>query len=290
MRSDDWQLTEDVNDFLDHAGEFLRSRPALHTTPLTTIEKLRTRGAEGTLFGWLERGGEVRAILYRRPSLRLTLTLLSAEQAGALAAQLIDRPLSGVTADHDTATAFAQAWQRTAGVVLVPSWRARLYRLGTLTPPQPVPVGQGRVASSQDLAEVVRMCGEFVAEVGETPADSWADSRFADKQFMLWETPDLVSLAGSTSMIAGMVRVDPVYTPARFRGRGYAGAVTVEVSRAALAAGATDVVLFADPANLTSNALYQRIGYVPLADFTGYDFSYETPDDVSRVGAHTLRG
>ncbi|WP_460438421.1 GNAT family N-acetyltransferase [Amycolatopsis stemonae] len=48
--------------------------------------------------------------------------------------------------------------------------------------------------------------------------------------------------------------------------------MTVAVSRAALAAGATDVVLYTDPANVTSNALYRRIGYLPVAGFTGYDF------------------
>jgi predicted GNAT family acetyltransferase len=100
-----------------------------------------------------------------------------------------------------------------------------------------------------------------------------AASRFGEKHFTFWETGEPVAMAGSTSPVAGMVRVDPVYTPARFRGRGYAGAVTVEVSRAALARGATDVVLFTDPANRTSNALYRRIGYVPIADFTGYDFA-----------------
>jgi len=30
------------------------------------------------------------------------------------------------------------------------------------------------------------------------------------------------------------------------------------------------------PHNPTSNALYQRIGYVRVADFTGYRFSYGT--------------
>ena len=106
-------------------------------------------------------------------------------------------------------------------------------------------------------------------------ADSWADSRFADKHFTFWEPPDgtPVAMAAATSMVAGMVRVDPVYTPAHLRGRGYAGAVTAEVSKAALAAGATDVVLFADPANPTSNALYQRIGYVPLTEWAVYDCS-----------------
>jgi predicted GNAT family acetyltransferase len=67
--------------------------------------------------------------------------------------------------------------------------------------------------------------------------------------------------------------VDPVYTPARLRGRGYAGAAMVEVSRAALAAGATEVVLFTNLANPTSNALYQRVGYQSVTNFAAYDFS-----------------
>ncbi|MEU5544937.1 GNAT family N-acetyltransferase [Streptomyces sioyaensis] len=284
MRPDAWHLTEDVDDFLARAGDFLRSRPALHNTPLTVIERLRTRGtgaygAEATVFGHLESGGDVRAIFYRPPSHRLTLTPLSPERADHLAAHLVDlgHPLAGVTADHATATAFAEAWQRHTGAAPVPSWRGRLYQLGTLTPPEPRPDGRGRVLGAQDHEQLIRWCGEFVADVGEAPAidaDSWADSRFADKRFTFWETPDgtPVSMAGSTAMVGGMIRVDPVYTPAHLRGRGYAGAVTVEVSRAALTAGATDVVLFTDPANATSNALYQRIGYVPVADFTGYTF------------------
>jgi predicted GNAT family acetyltransferase len=80
-------------------------------------------------------------------------------------------------------------------------------------------------------------------------------------------------MAGLTRIAVGQVRVGPVYTPPGLRGRGYAGAVTAEASRAALAAGATEVVLFTHLANPTSNALYQRIGYLPVADFAAYDFS-----------------
>jgi predicted GNAT family acetyltransferase len=74
-------------------------------------------------------------------------------------------------------------------------------------------------------------------------------------------------------MIGGQIQVDIVYTPAHLRGRGYAGAVTAEVSRAALAEGAQDVVLFADLSNPTSNALYQRLGYRALTDWAVYDLS-----------------
>jgi predicted GNAT family acetyltransferase len=85
-------------------------------------------------------------------------------------------------------------------------------------------------------------------------------------------------MAGVTPMVAGQIRVAPVYTPTHLRGRGYAGAATIEVSRTALAAGAAEVLLFADLANPTSNALYQRIGYHPVADFAAYDFSGAVPE------------
>jgi hypothetical protein len=264
-------LTEDVDDFLARAGDFLRSRPALHTSPLTTIEKLRTHGADGTVFGWLEN-----ALCYRRSSGRLTLTSLPPEQADALAGGWagFGRPLSGVIADHDTATAFAEAWQRRTGATAVPGVRVRLHRLGTLTPPEPGPEGRARVLGAPDRAEIIRWCAGFAAAVGEAlEPDAWAASRFGDKHYTFWETDGPVAMAGSTSMVAGMVRVDPVYTPAHLRGRGYAGAVTVAVSRAALDAGVTDIVLYTDPGNVTSNALYRRLGYVPIAEFTGYDFS-----------------
>lgn len=292
MRPDDWHLTEDIDDFLARAGGFLRSRPALHNTPLTDIEKLRMRGTdapgpEAAVFGRLEAGGEVRAIFYRTPRGRLGLTPLSAEQTDALAAHLagLGHSPRDVIADHDTATAFAEAWQRHTGAAPAPFWRTRLYRLGTLTPPRPRPEGRGRIAGGEDREQVVRWCREFCADVGEQSsidlidAGSWGDSRFGDRHFTFWETPDgtPVSMAAATSIVGGMVRVDPVYTPAHRRGRGYAGAVTAEVSRAASASGATDVVLFTDPANPTSNALYQRIGYVHVADFAGYGFSYDAP-------------
>ncbi|MYS21428.1 Predicted acetyltransferase, GNAT family [Streptomyces sp. DvalAA-14] len=285
MRSNDWYLTEDVDDFLARAGPFLRSRPALHTMALTVTDTLRTRrpaaaGAGAPLFGRLERAGEVRAVFYRTPRGRLSPTPLTPGDADRLAVRLaaLGHRFPGVSADHDTAAAFAEAWQRQTGATPTPRERLRLYRLGTLTPPEPRPAGRGRLVGAQDREHLMRWCRAFAADVGEAVAPdaaSWAGTRFADKHYTFWQTPDgtAVSLAGTTPMVAGHIRVDPVYTPAHLRGRGYAGAVTVEVSRAALAAGATDVVLFANAGNPTSNALYQRIGYVPVADFAVHDFS-----------------
>ncbi|MFF8192531.1 GNAT family N-acetyltransferase [Streptomyces bobili] len=280
MRTDDWQLTEDVDEFLARAGDFLRSRPALHTTALSVTEKLRTQGTEGAVFGRLERGGEVGATFYRFPSRGLSVTSLTAEQADALAAQLIalGHSLPWITADDSTATAFAEAWQRRTGATPTPRVRLHLYRLGTLTPPEPFPAGRGRLVGEREHEHLMGWCREFAADVGEDvtiDAGSWAGTRFAEKRYTYWETPDgtPVSMAGVNPLVGGQVRVDPVYTPAHLRGRGYAGAVTVEVSRAALAAGAEEVVLYTNAANPTSNALYQRLGYVRITDVVVYDFT-----------------
>ncbi|MFE0798622.1 GNAT family N-acetyltransferase [Streptomyces sp. NPDC058812] len=293
MRPDAWHLTEDLDDFLARAGDFLRSRPVLHNTPLTVMEKWRTRpGAfdPGTvLFGRLESEGETQAIFFRPPTRRLTLTPLSPERADALAVRLhgLGRTLAGVTADHDTATAFAEAWQRHTGAAPTLRVRMHLYRLGTLTPPEPHPEGRGRLLGEQDHEDLMRWCRELAADLGEPvtiDAGSWADTRFAGKRYTFWETPDgtPVSIAGVNPLVAGMVRVDPVYTPAHLRGRGYAAAVTAEVSRAALTSGATEVVLYTNAANPTSNALYQRLGFRRVTDWAPYDFAYAEPQAGER--------
>ena len=91
MLPDHWHFTTDVEDFLTRAGAFLRSRPALHTTPLTDIEKLRLPGAGDSVFGRLETEGEVRAVCYLTPRGRLGLTPLAGDDANTLAARLSAR-------------------------------------------------------------------------------------------------------------------------------------------------------------------------------------------------------
>lgn len=289
MRPDDWHFTEDIDEFLDRAGDFLRSRPALHTTALTTFEKLRTgERARTTRKPPLRPAGAVgrgkRRLLPLHPAKPAERHPLVPEQADGLAARLAAHPdalgrrLPGVSAEQGTATAFAEAWQRRTGATTTFRVPINLYRLGTLTPPQPVPAGRGRPVGEDEHEHLMQWCREVAEEFGEDitiNADTWAGTRFGEKSYTYWETPDgtPVSMAGVNPTVAGHVRVDPVYTPAHLRGRGYAGAVTVEVTRAALAAGATDVVLYTDPANLTSNALYQRIGYRLIAVWGVYDFT-----------------
>ncbi|MGW4881319.1 GNAT family N-acetyltransferase [Streptomyces sp. NPDC004262] len=297
MRSADWCLTDDVEEFLARAGGFLRSRPVVHTSQLSVLERLRVLGRAGVggrvpVLGRLEEAGEVGAFFYRFLPGGLTVSALDSGQADGLAARLaaLGHSLPFVSADHGTAAAFAEAWSRHTGATPALRVRMHLYRLGTLTPPDPFPAGRGRIMGGADHEHLMRWCREFAADVGEDvviDAASWAGTRFAEKRYTLWETPDgtPVSMAGVNPMVAGMVRVDPVYTPAHLRGHGYAGAVTAEVSRAARAAGAREVVLYTNAANPTSNALYQRLGYVRVTDWAVYDFSHPAPEAAAPEAA-----
>ncbi|MFE4701001.1 GNAT family N-acetyltransferase [Streptomyces sp. NPDC056738] len=283
----DWQLTHDLDAFLTRAGDFLRSRPARHTVALTVTEALRRRGMsqygkDAPVFGALERDGAVRAAFFRTPPYRLNLTSLDERGAETLAALLADAGIEvpGVSADTDTVEAFAAAWGRRTGARTVPLRSERLYRLDELAVPEPAPPGRPRVADAGDRDLLARWYTEFAEAIGEgahRESGSWADDRISYGGITLWEdaegTP--VAMAGATPPVAGQLRVAPVYTPAHLRGRGYAGAVTAEVSRAAVASGVGEVLLFTDLANPTSNGLYQRIGYRPVSDFATYDFTYE---------------
>jgi RimJ/RimL family protein N-acetyltransferase len=284
MRPEHWHRTEDLDRFLDRAGDFLRSRPAAHTVMLSVTEAVRRRGpgAYGgapPVYGVLERDGAVRAAYLQTPPYQIQVTALTTEEADSLVVHLagFGRPVPGVGGDHGSAAAFAAAWQTRTGATAALRHRQRLYRLGALTAAEPSPAGRARIATTSDRAQLATWYDEFTQAVGEPGIDggSWADARIAYGGATFWETPDgtPVAMAGVTPRVAGQVRVAPVYTPAELRGQGYAGAVTAEVSRAARDAGADEVLLFTDLANPTSNALYQRIGYRPVSDFAVYDFA-----------------
>ncbi|MFJ9587353.1 GNAT family N-acetyltransferase [Streptomyces acidicola] len=281
----DWQITRDLGVFLDRAGAFLASEPALHTVQLTVTDALRTRGMrvygeEAPYFAWLtDPEGAVRATALRTPPYPLNLTAAAPEAADALAGRLAEtgEALPGVMGPSRAAAEFAAAWERRTGVVARLAMRQRLYRLGALTVPEPAPPGKARHAGEGDHELLVRWYGEFCADRGAPrhDPDAWVAARLAYGGLMVWELPDgtPVAMAGGMAEVAGQVRVAPVYTPAALRGRGYAGAVTAEVSRAALAKGADQVLLFTDLANPTSNGLYQRIGYRPVQDFATREFT-----------------
>ncbi|HEY2519505.1 MAG TPA: GNAT family N-acetyltransferase [Streptosporangiaceae bacterium] len=273
MTHADWRTTADAREFLAEAGPVLQADP-VENTLLLTIAHAAQGSAPGptSLFGWHPGGGA----FVHTPGFPLMLGPMPEAAATGLAATLGQhgRAISGVNGVPGAAQAFAARWQHTAnppaGSRLFQ--RQRLFRLAELTPPPP-PAGRARVATTSDRELLTAWTNAFHREAnhsGRPDSGPVVDSRLTYGGQLLWETgvePGRpVATAARTPVVGGMSRVAPVYTPPEQRGKGYGGAITVAVSRAARQAGAREVVLFTDLANPTSNALYRRLGYRPVSD------------------------
>lgn len=271
-----WTLTRSIDEYLAAAGDFLRARPVEHTIELGALEQLRASGP--TAFGhqppllgwWRSPAGDVAASAFHTPPYPLLLSGVPAA-ADPLAGQLAALPwrLPGVNAEADLATAFAAAWRDLTGAQSSVHRRSRLFRLGQLDGPRPMPPGAARIAGETDRRLLMTWLSDFAAEMNDLAGDAGdaAADRLSYGGLMLWAVDGIpVAMAGRTRPGAGVVRVGPVFTPRDQRRHGYGGAVTAAVSRAALEAGARAVVLFTDLANPTSNALYPRLGYRPVGD------------------------
>ncbi len=271
------------DEFREVAEPLYGRDPVANTIELTVL-RAGNFGEDALLLSVWAAGAPVGAAL-QTPPYPLACNGLPAEVHHPVATELVRmRPdLNGVRGRRDLAMAFADTWHtmtRRAGTVAM---EEKLYRLGTLRPPVGVS-GMHREAIRTDRALLVDWIELFFVETFSHQRDDAAGERFVDNagsggdRFVLWEdngTP--VSMAMLRAPAAGVSRIGPVFTPRGSRGRGYGSAVTAAAAHLARLDGVDDVVLFADLANPTSNAIYQRIGFEAVADSVRVEFS-SSPD------------
>ncbi|QMU67156.1 GNAT family N-acetyltransferase [Streptacidiphilus sp. P02-A3a] len=276
-----WTLSTSLVDFRAAAGDFLAADPVRNTVPLTVVDRLTKAGpysfgAGRPRFGWWreESRGPVSGVFVQTPPLGVVLGVMGAEAAGRLAEALAeagDVAVPSVHGNKQLVTVFARSWERATGGRSRLLRHERLYHLGTLARPQPAPNGSPRLAVAADHALLVGWYAAFAAESGTASAgadfDAVVGQRTAEGLLHVWEDGGRpVALAAVSPVIAGMSRIGPVYTPSELRRRGYAGGVVAAGSAHALGQGATEVLLYTDLENPTSNSIYQRLGYVRVED------------------------
>jgi predicted GNAT family acetyltransferase len=271
-----WTLTDSIETYAAAVTPLLNAEPERYTVIMGVLAALvehgpNVYGAEPPVLGWWSQNGAVSAAVLQTPPHPIQITSLPADAVGPLVEALAPGHADSITqvlGKESDATMFAQAWAPAAGRQVSVEMRQRLHRLGELTPPDPMPYGSARVATSDDVPFAYAVDDAFSAETGQRPASpALIESRLHTGRLMLWEVDGQpVSAAGLSALIAGVARIGQVYTPPEHRNRGYGAAVTVATTRLAFDYGASSVILFTDLANPTSNALYARLGYRPVED------------------------
>ena len=268
----------DPADFLERAEPLLLADEARHNLILGLAGTLRDHPhvyPESAL--WLaEQAGTVVGAALRTPPHNLVVGRGSDDALDALA-RAIEGPLPGVVGAVPEVDSFVAAW----GARAEPRVRQAIYALHAVVPPSRPAAGSPHAATPADRPLLLEWWRAFAVEALDEPApDEDRIARSVDHKLAepaggiaLWKDEGRpVSTVGFGSPTPTGIRIGPVYTPRELRGRGYASALTADVSAQQLAAGRRFCFLYTDLANPTSNKIYVDIGYERVCDSVEYAF------------------
>lgn len=282
----------DAGAFLRKATDFLERNETVNSLMLGVCLRLRSLGEGGqNAYAVVVDEGAITAAAVMTPPHNMLVAAANPESAGE-SVELIAKYLTyqgwkmpGVNGPKAASAQFARTWQSIDDPVPVKSARIaramRLYDLETVTAPT-VP-GSLRPARESEIERLAGFMYGFQSEALGTPVPihdvrDLIASRVHNGDVFVWADPTdiAVSMAMRSRPTRHMISIGAVYTPVESRGNGYASACVAALSQACLALGFQKSVLFTDLANPTSNSIYQRIGYRPVADFDEYAFEHRS--------------
>jgi uncharacterized protein len=224
---------------------------------------------------------DILAIAIRTPPYKLLLSKAQNLEALTLITQdLQQETLPGVAGLVLEVEAFVQMWQ----ALTHQSFRRTVeMRIHQLTSVQPLPTANGylRLATERDRALLMKWIPAFNSEIAEVDQDNVeqiVDSGLKHQNIYVWEDGIPVSLASGKCSYA-FARIGLVYTPPKYRQKGYATACVSALSQKFLDQGCHCCYLLTDLANHTSNHIYREIGYHPISDWHEYSFTVKELED-----------
>jgi predicted GNAT family acetyltransferase len=276
---------ETADEFLALAGPFLTAHEAEHNLALGLLGRLRV---EPRLYGFdpafivaLD-GDDVVGCLLRTPPHGVVLSRfenLAAVDEVAAAVHEVYPSLPGGVGPSVVVSRFAERWSQSTGATPHILTRQRVHAAAAVED-LPRATGQMREAVPDDIPLVLEWLRAFADEaLGHAPHVEDVEASYQrreadpDGAWLLWDDSGPVSLAAYGNPTPSGTRVGPVYTPPERRGRGYATSLVAELTAERLASGLAFCFLFTDLANPTSNAIYARIGYEPVADWDQWAFA-----------------
>ena len=274
----------DAETFAALAGPFLAAHEPEHNLALGLLGRLRI---ESRLYGFdpvfvvAEDADAVVGCLLRTPPHGVVLSRFASLGAvDAVAEAMPDRRagLPGAVGPTEVAARFADTWSRLTGAEARLAIRERVHAAASVHELPRAP-GRLRTPRPDDVPTILDWLAAFSEEaLGEMAHVEDIEATYRRREadpygaWLLWDDGGPVSLAGYGNPTPTGIRVGPVYTPPEHRGRGYATSLVADLTAERLATGLAYCFLFTDLSNPTSNAIYARIGYEPVADWDQWSF------------------
>ena len=170
------------------------------------------------------------------------------------------------------ASELAALWGDSVGSDPVVESKWKIYRLDQVIPIDTISTGKLRIGNDDDIG-LVREWGQAYGDekVSLLEVADFMARKLSDRDLFIWhdERPrTIVTLSGRSK---SGVRISAVFTPLKYRGRGYASAAVASLSNSLLRDGYEFVTLTAeigDPAE----RVYKQLGYYVIGNRTCYKF------------------
>jgi GNAT superfamily N-acetyltransferase len=283
-----------ADDFITRTSRFLESREAENNLILGIAGRLPAlferadqipylasigHDEDGDIVGACLRTALNRAVLTRMPERGIEMILDDLEE--------ISGEYPGFVGPARETQLAAALWRERTGGTFRLTMEMRIYELDRVIPPSRFE-GMLRAATDDDIDITMKYAAAFMAEVGfpsqAMPLEERVKGYIREGRLYLWDLNGKpVSMAGCIGPTPNGIRINYVYTPPELRGNGYASRCVAALSQHLLDSGRRFCFLFTDLANPVSNAIYQRIGYRPVADFNEYELTW--PISADRQGA-----
>ena len=211
------------------------------------------------------------------PPDRLLITRMPHSAVTLLAEHLLAEGASvpGVLGPRECSRLFAEDWVDRTGSSSRLKMRERIYACESVLLPI-TSRGDLRTATRVDEALLLEWAGEFCREAKIEDETAYTQAQIpkiiAQERLYVWDDGEPVSMADLRRETAHGIAVSLVYTPPRWRNRGYASSCVASLTKRMLDNGKRFCCLFSDLANPTSNSIYQRIGYGEICDVDDWIF------------------
>ncbi len=279
-----FRLYTDVHEFYSDTYNVLMRHEAQNMIPLGNIiighegkDKTAWRDPVNWLMATVSDAEGIQLTAIMTPPHNITLyatdNIINPKVINCLIDGLKDQEIPGVTTEKTLAEYFAEEYTAQKGLTFKTTMSQRIYELKAVNP-DVKQFGVVRLLDEKDMHFFPYWAEAFNAAncYGKTEMSIPQDAKLyryrlsTKKLYVLEDNGVPVSMAGFTREMQTAIGVAFVYTPPYYRGNGYASSCVAQISQIALDNGFTKCVLYTDLLNLTSNSIYQKIGYTAVCD------------------------
>ncbi|TAA71888.1 GNAT family N-acetyltransferase [Planococcus salinarum] len=271
----EWKIYDDPVAFSEKVESLLYKNEDIFSLFLGILGQINNGRYEEYYLALAEEGKEVLAACLMTPPHPLQLIIF--KEIPGLEANLArhlkrdSQELPGVIGDKETAGRFAEAWSAETGAAVELHMDEGLYRIDALAPGLEKSRGSWRVANKRDAELLEEWYLLFEKETGigsssHKEASMKIGQFLEDKEVYVWEVEgETVACMKKARPSKHGITVSFVFTPEKYRRKGYARTLVAEVTEELLLEYYF-VMLYTDLKNPTANKMYNEIGYEKIAN------------------------